>query len=45
VVLAHRTGREPQATVDLLTQRLHSEAELVQLSRELDSLRQEVLHV
>ena len=44
-VVAARTGREPAAVLSLLTDPVDSDAGLVTLTRELDSLRQEALHV
>ena len=38
-------GQEPSRVLAMLTDPVDSEAELVSLSRELDSLRQEALHV
>lgn len=44
-VLAARTGRDPAQVEHLLTGPVDDERSLVELTRELDSLRQEALHV
>ncbi len=44
-VVAGRTGRDVAAVRAMLTDPIDSESSLVALSRELDSLRQEALHV
>lgn len=44
-VIAERTGRDATAVARLLDGPVESEADLVTLTRELDSLRQEALHV
>ena len=44
-IVAHRTGREPAAVERLLTDPIESDAALVDITRALDSLRQEALHV
>lgn len=44
-VVAERTGRDRAEVERLLTQPVDSETALVEITRELDSLRQEALHV
>jgi len=43
--VAARTGRDPAAVMALLSSPIDTETDLVTMTRELDSLRQEALHV
>ncbi|MFN8053110.1 MAG: DUF4350 domain-containing protein [Acidimicrobiales bacterium] len=45
MVVAERTGRDPAAVWSVLSDPVDTESSLVSLTRELDSLRQEALHV
>ena len=44
-LLVRRTGRDPAEIASILTRPIESDTDLVDLSRDLDRLRQEARHV